>query len=115
MGIASNRHSTDSEYHTYNMDDKGFTTGVLGRTRRVLGRHQWEKNVGQARQDGHLEWMSLLTATWADGSALLPGVIFTSKNFIIQAYQVTDVEPGKHLIYMAPSSTGWTNNDLGLA
>jgi hypothetical protein len=28
--------------NTYNMDEKGFMIGVIGRTKRVFSRHQWE-------------------------------------------------------------------------
>jgi hypothetical protein len=36
--------------NTYNMDEKGFAIGVLGRTKRVFSRRQYEKKeVRQAR------------------------------------------------------------------
>ena len=42
--------------HTYNMDEKGFAIGVLGRTKRVFTKRQWEKKeVRQALQDGNRE------------------------------------------------------------
>jgi hypothetical protein len=35
---------------TYNMDEKGFLTGVIGRSKRVFSRHMWErKQVRTAR------------------------------------------------------------------
>jgi len=136
-GMDSNRHNAESEYkyklyfdmlqqkiveyeiepaHTYNMDEKGFAIGVLGRTKRIFSRRQWEKKeVRQARQDGNREWVSVLASICADGTALPPGIIFASKNSTIQSRWVADIEPGKHSVHVASSPTGWTNNDLGLA
>jgi hypothetical protein len=133
----SNRHNAESQYkyqlyfevlqqkitqydiapeNTYNMDEKGFAIGVLGRTKRVFSRRQYEKKeVRQARQDGSREWVSLLAAICADGTALPPGIIFASKNSTIQSRWVADIEAGKHAIHVASSPSGWTNNDIGLA
>jgi hypothetical protein len=133
----SNRHNAESGYkyklyfdllqqkiteyniepaHTYNMDEKGFAIGVLGRTKRIFSRRQYEKKeVRQARQDGSREWVSLLAAVCADGTALPPGIIFASKNSTIQSHWVAVIKAGKHSIHVASSPTGWTNNDIGLA
>ena len=73
-----------------------------------------EEGVRQARQDGNREWVSLLAAICADGTALPRGIIFASKNSTIQSRWVADIEPGRHLVHLASSPTGWTNNDLGL-
>jgi hypothetical protein len=98
------------------MDEKGFAIGVLGRTKRVFSRRQYEKKeVRQARQDGSREWVSLLAAICADGTALPPSIIFASKNSTIQSRWVADIEAGKHAIHVASSPSGWTNNDIGLA
>ena len=100
-GMDSNRYNAESQYkyqlyfeilqqkitqydiapeNTYNMDEKGFAIGVLGRTKRVFSRRQYEKKeVRQARQDGSREWVSLLAAICADGTALPPSIIFASK------------------------------------
>jgi hypothetical protein len=133
----SNRHNAESEYryklyfellqqkitqyslepeHTYNMDEKGFAIGVLGRSKRIFSRRQYEKKeVRQARQDGSREWVSLLAAICADGTTLPPSIIFPSKNSTIQSHWVADIETGKHTIHVASSPSGWTNNDIGLA
>lgn len=88
----STRHNAESEYkyklyfnllpqkiaaynvepeHIYNMDEKGFAIEVLGRTKRIFSRRPWEKKeVRQARQDGSREWVSVLAAIYADGTAL---------------------------------------------
>lgn len=136
-GMDSNRHNAESQYkyelyfqllqqkvtqynilpeNTYNMDEKGFAIGVLGRTKRVFSRRQYEKKeVRQALQDGSREWVSLLATICADGTALPPGIIFASKNSTIQSRWVADVNPERHSIHVTSSPTGWTNNDIGLA
>ncbi|KAF1933347.1 putative pogo transposable element [Didymella exigua CBS 183.55] len=136
-GMDSNRHNAESAYkyklyfkllqqkitqyklepeHTYNMDEKGFAIGVLGRSKRVFSRRQYEKKeVRQARQDGSREWVSLLATICADGTALPPGIIFASKNSTIQSRWVADIHPGKHSVHVASSPSGWTNNEIGLA
>ena len=136
-GMDSNRHNAESEYkyklyfellqqkitqyslepeHMYNMDEKGFAIGVLGRSKRIFSRRQYKKKeVRQARQDGSREWVSLLAAICADGTALPPGIIFASRNSTIQSHWVADIKAGKHAIHVASSPSGWTNNDIGLA
>jgi hypothetical protein len=136
-GMDSNRHNAESQYkyelyftalqqkvtqyniqpeNTYNMDEKGFALGVLGRTKRVFSRRQYDKKeVKQALQDGSREWVSLLATVCADGTALPPGIIFASKNSTIQSRWVADINPSKHSIHVASSPTGWTNNEIGLA
>jgi hypothetical protein len=59
------------------MDEKGFAIGVLGRSKRIFSRSQYEKKeVRQARQYGSREWVSLLATICADGTALSPGIIY---------------------------------------
>ena len=107
-GMDSNRHNAESGYkyelyfkllqqkiteydlepeHTYNMDEKGFAIGVLGRSKRIFSRHLYEKKqVRQACQDSSREWVSLLAAICADGTTLPPSIIFASKNSTIQSH-----------------------------
>lgn len=100
----------------YNMDEKGFAIGVLGRSNRIFSRRAWEKGeVRQSNQDGNREWVSLLACICADGTALPPGVIFASKNSTIQARWVAEIDPETQPIHATSSPTGWTNNDIGLA
>jgi hypothetical protein len=41
---------------TYNMDEKGFMMGVIGRSKRLFSRRQWEKGeVKAVVQDGSRE------------------------------------------------------------
>ena len=136
-GMDSNRHQADSgdkyslyfdflgdkikEYnieprHTYNMDEKGFLTGVIGRSKRVFSRRMWErKEVRAARQDGSREWVTLLACACADGTALPPSLIYQATNKDIQSSWVEDIKAGTHTVHVSSSPSGWTNNDLGLA
>jgi len=136
-GMDSNRHQADSgdkyslyfdilrdkieKYkieprHTYNMDEKGFLIGVIGRSKRVFSRRMWEKKeVRAAFQDGSREWITLLACVCADGSALPPGLIYEAASKAIQSSWVEDIKAGKHSVHVSSSPSGWTNNDFGLA
>jgi hypothetical protein len=92
MGIDRNRHQAESqtkyrlyfdllhpkmkEYnisprHTYNMDEKGFLTGVMGRTLRISSKRMWDKKEVRASiQDGSPEFLAILASICADGSRL---------------------------------------------
>ncbi|KAF7574147.1 hypothetical protein PtrM4_057700 [Pyrenophora tritici-repentis] len=83
------------------MDKKDFAIGVLGRSKRIFSRRQYEKKeVRQAHQDGSREWVSLLAAICADGTALPPGLIFASKNSTIQSHWVAEIKAEKHAIHL---------------
>jgi hypothetical protein len=102
--------------NTYNMDEKGFMIGVIGRSKRVFSRHQWElKLVTSAVQDGNREWITLLATVCADGEVLPPGIIFASANSTIQLTWVEAIKPGKHDVFVTSTLSGWSNNNVGLA
>ena len=47
--------------HTYNMDEKGFMIGVVGRSKRIFSKRMYErKQVTASLQDGNREWITLL-------------------------------------------------------
>jgi transcriptional regulator with XRE-family HTH domain len=97
-GMDRNRHQADSEHkyslyfnlleskisehsvlpeNSYNMDEKGFMIGRTGRSKRVFSKALWEsKQVTDSLQDGNREWVSVLACIGADGTALLPSIIF---------------------------------------
>jgi hypothetical protein len=56
-----------------------------------------------------------MASVCADGTALPPGIIYTSANNTLQASWVADVEVGTYKAFFASSPSGWTNNKLGLA
>jgi hypothetical protein len=73
-------------HNSYNMDEKGFIIGVIGNSKRVFTRAQWElKQVTAALQDGSRKWITTIAAICADGTALPPGLIYESANCTLQS------------------------------
>jgi hypothetical protein len=102
--------------NTYNMDEKGFLMGQIGRSKRVFARETWEKKrKTQALQDGSREWITVLACVEADGEVLLPSLSFQGLNGNIQSTWVQDINPDQHQVFVTSSPTGWSNNDVGLA
>ncbi|KNG45663.1 pogo transposable [Stemphylium lycopersici] len=65
--------------NTYNMDEKGFMIGILGRSKRIFDKRMWEKKeVTAALQDGERGFVTCLATICANGSALPPGLIFAA-------------------------------------
>ena len=136
-GMDANRHNADSGHkyklyfdllqqkiskynvelrHTYNMDEKGFMIGIIGRSKRVFSRRQWKKKeVRTSFQDGNREWITLMACVCADGEALPPGLIYQAASKQVRSSWVEDIEVGKHTAFITTSPSGWTNNDIGLA
>lgn len=105
-------YDVDSE-HTYNIDEKGFKIGIIGRLKRVFNREAWEKRKFKAAlQDGNGEWVTLLACVCADGSVLPPGLIYQDANKAVQSSRVNDINPRKHSAHFTTSPSGWTNNDV---
>ena len=102
--------------HTYNMDEKGFMIGVVGRSKRIFSKRMYErKQVTASLQDGNREWITLLACVCADGSALPPGLIYQAAGTAVQSSWVESMDPRKHLVHFTTSPSGWTNDDVGLA
>jgi hypothetical protein len=102
--------------HIFNMDEKGFMIGVLGRSKRVFNKAVYErKGVTSALQDGSREWITVLACTCADGTALSPSLIFQSAAGALQSSWTDAIDPKKHSVFVTSSPSGWTNNDIGLA
>jgi hypothetical protein len=73
--------------NTYNMDEKGFMIGVLGRTKRVFSKQTWvKKGVREPIQDGNREWITVLACVCADGSALPPWPHLPGQKWSYQGY-----------------------------
>jgi len=101
---------------TYNMDEKGFAIGVAGRSKRVFSKGMYERGgCCKVIQDGNQEWITILAAICADGSALPPGVIYPAAAGAIYNRWVSDIEAGNNPVLITSSPSGWTNNDIGLA
>ena len=98
------------------MDEKGFLIRIIGRSKRIFSRRMWEKKeVTASLQDGSRAWITVLACICADGSALPPGLIYEAANKGIQSTWVEEIKAGEHKVFITSSSSGWTNNDIGLA
>ncbi|KAF1959163.1 hypothetical protein CC80DRAFT_514467 [Byssothecium circinans] len=83
--------------HTYNMDEKGFLTRVIGRSKRIFSKAMWDRGeVKLALQDGNREWITILACVCADGIALPPGLLFAAANNALQSAWVEDIEARKY-------------------
>ena len=102
--------------HIFNMDEKGFMLGVLGRSKRIFDKKLYNKGaVTAAVQDGSREWITVLACISSDGTALSPAIIFQSDSSDLQSSWVDSINPEKHSVFVSSSPTGWSNNDIGLA
>ncbi|CAE7002770.1 Pogo transposable element [Pyrenophora teres f. teres] len=114
-------HQKISEYHLeardiYNMDEKGFLIGLIGRSKRIFSRRQWEKKeVRVSLQDGSREFLTVMACCCADGSSLPPALIYAAKKGAIQSSWVEDIKAGEHEVFVSSSPTGWSNDNVGLA
>jgi hypothetical protein len=101
--------------HTYNMDEKGFMIGAVGGHKRIFSKRLFKKQFRQMLLDGNREWISLLACVCADGTALLPALIYAADSKNIQDTCVEDVKVGEHMAFFGLSGSGWSNNAIGLA
>jgi hypothetical protein len=98
------------------MDEKSFLIGLIGRSKRIFSRRQWEKKeVRASLQDGSREFLTLLAYCCADGSSLPPSLIYAAAHGAIRSSWVEDIKAGKHEVFVTSSLTGWSNDDVGLA
>ena len=70
----------------YNMDEKGFTIGLLTTQRRIFTKALFQKGqVLGSNEDGNREWITVLATICADGTWLPPGILYKSKSGEIQS------------------------------
>jgi hypothetical protein len=109
------RYNVEPE-NTYNMDEKGFTIGAVGRTKRVFSKRQYKKKqYRQSLQDGNREWITTLATVCADGTSPPPHLIYEAAGRAIQSNWVEDIDAQEHSVHVSVSPTGYTNNEIGLA
>jgi hypothetical protein len=102
--------------HTYNMDEKGFMLGVVGRSKKIFSRTLYKERKRRSTiQNGPREWITLLACICADGSYLEPALIYQLTSGAIQDSWLQALDRKTHQIQISSSSSGWTNNDIGLA
>ena len=114
----NNRHKADSgrkyslyfdllrekieQYHvearyTYNMDEKGFMLGAVGRSKRIFSKASYEDGKRRNNiQDGSRELITLLACICADGSSLEPALIYQSTSGSIQDSWLQALNPKTH-------------------
>jgi hypothetical protein len=98
------------------MDEKGFLIGMLVKGLRIFSKQKY-KNDGlkQRLQDGNREWITSIACICADGTSLLPGLIYQATGGNIQDSWLQDFDPKLHACFFASSRSGWTNDELGYA
>src|SRR5271170_2709214 len=96
------------------MDEKGFLIGILKKTHRIFTK-SWKKQgkLQGAAQDGNRSWITLIAGICADGTSLPPALIYQASSGDIQDSWVDDYQPDDKA-YFTSSTTGWTNNELGM-
>ena len=100
----------------YNMDEKGFLIGVLSKGKRIFSRSKLERGGFKQRlQDENREWITTIACISADGSFLSPGLIYQAVSGNIQDSWLQVFTPGHHTCFLASTSSGWTNDDIGYA
>jgi hypothetical protein len=98
----------------YNMDEKGLMLGITNRSKRVFTRRMWEKGeLRSVLRDGSREWVTILATICGDGTTLDPCLIYQSDASTLQSSWVHDISPDKPAFTTA-STSGWTNNEIGL-
>jgi hypothetical protein len=103
-------------HHMFNMDEKGFQLGRVGRTKRIFSKALWDqKGVRQALEDGSSKWITVVACICSDGKALSPSLIFQGANGAVQSSWVDAIQAGEPPVFVTSSPTGWSNNDIGLA
>jgi hypothetical protein len=102
--------------HIYNMDEKGFMIGHMGRQKRVFNKSMYSlKKIKSFTHHGNREWITILATICADGSSLPPSVIYAAKSGNVYNNWVEDIPESDDLVHVAATPSGWTNDEYGLA
>lgn len=91
----------------YNIEEKGFMMGILGRTKVVT---KVARRNPRVTQDSKRELMSNLETICGDGSSMAPFLIFKAKAGHSMGWYPS---PDNHNVLLAYSNKGWTDNSLG--
>jgi hypothetical protein len=80
--------------NTYNMDEKGFMIGVIGKTKRVFDKVLYKnRRFKQASHNANREWTTVIGCICADGTTLPPAVIFSAAGDQVQSQLGTRYRP----------------------
>jgi hypothetical protein len=71
---------------SYNMDEKGFLLGRIGKSKRIFSKALWEQGeIKTNMQDRSREWITTVACICGDGTTIPPVLIFASKNSTLQS------------------------------
>ena len=102
--------------HTYNIDEKGFEIGKVGRAKRIFDKALYkQKHTRQSLRDGKRDWITLLSCICADGTVLPPSLIYAAETQNVQSSWMADLDKEEHSAFTTVSPSGWSNDDAGLA
>jgi hypothetical protein len=93
--------------YMYNMGEKGFMLGVVGRSKRIFSKASYEDEKRRSTiQDGSREWATLLACICADGSHLDPVLIYQSTSGSIQDSWLQALDHENHQVSISSSPSG---------
>jgi hypothetical protein len=89
--------------------------GVQSRSKRLFSRASLDSGIRRSLiQDGNQDWITLIACICADGSHLDPSLIYQGQSGSIQNSWLQGFDPDIHRARIISSSSGWSNNDIGL-
>src|SRR5947209_8365778 len=86
--------------NTYNADEKGFTMGIINRSKRVFTKDR--RKSGQlvgSLQDSNRTWITLLACICQDMTPLPPFLIYQGKEGGFRDTWCEDVDPKHHMAF----------------
>jgi hypothetical protein len=96
------------------MDEKGFIIGSCQATKRIFTKAAWKSGRRiQAIHDGARAFITLICCICADGTALVPLLIYPSDSGQPLDTWTQDLEEDDKL-FMGCSENGWSSNTFGL-
>ena len=98
-----------STYHIkpgniYNFNEKGFLLGLIQASKRIVSTAALRsKRIIGVSQDGNREFISLLAAICADGTALPPALIYQGESGDLQDSWLEDFDSSREEAFFAVS------------
>jgi hypothetical protein len=97
----------------YNMDEKCFLIRVLSKMKRIFNKKKYKDGMHTLIQDGNREWITTIAYICADGTSLLPALIYEATTGNIQDTWLEGFKASKDKCFFSSLPSGWTNADLG--
>ena len=99
----------------YNFDKKGFLISLSRCTKQIVSYKVLKsQHILSVSQDGSQEFISLIVAICADGSHILPALIYKGKLHDMQDTWLDDFDDLKDSTFFASSKKGWSSDLLGI-